>query len=131
MTYVVSTRQAVDVRPAQIRLRGYAGNPFVLTVHLRVDGAAPPDLIDWLWRAEVRTENELIPFNTRPLADGVQLSIGGADTERISRGHRYWRFQLYGRNPLASDGYTILTGHMMCDPSLPYPPLPAYSREAL
>jgi hypothetical protein len=127
VTYVVSTRNVVDVRPAPIRMRGYAGNPFVVTVLMRVDGQAPPDLTDWLWRAEVRIENAIVPFQTRPLPDGVQLSMGGADTQRIAVGNRYWRFDLYGRNPLAADGYTILSGFMKCDASLPLPPNPPFA----
>jgi hypothetical protein len=123
MATITATAKTVDVRPPMVKMRGYAGNPFALTVLLRVDGQ-PADIPDWVWTASVRIAAEVIPFQTLNLPDGVQISMSGADMERVAVDSRFWRFELYGRNPLASEGYTILYGHLQAEKKLPLPPAP-------
>jgi hypothetical protein len=130
MATVTTRQRVVDVRPATLRLRAYAGDPFAINIKITVNGAPPlQDLTDWVWTAQVRIPDAVIAFQTRNLADGVELSMGGSDTDRIAVGGRYWRWSLHGRNPLASEGYTLIDGYMMASPRVLPPPAPALLQE--
>jgi hypothetical protein len=125
MATIVTRQRVVDVRPASMLLRAYAGDPFAINIKLTVNGGPPAqDLTGWVWTAQVRIPDAIVGFQTRNAADGVELSMGGADTERISVGGRYWRWSLHGRNPLASEGYTLIDGHMIAAPKVASPPVP-------
>jgi hypothetical protein len=126
MATVTTTKRVIDLRPATMRLLAYAGDPFALMVRIKVNGQPPQqDLTDWVWTAQVRIPNEVVPFQVRNLVDAVELSMGGSDTDRIAVGGRYWRWSLNGRNPNASEGYTLIDGWMKSDPRVLSPPFPA------
>jgi hypothetical protein len=130
MATVIPSKRVIDIRPAVVRLLAYAGDPFAITVRLFVNGQPPAqDLSGWVWTAQVRIPNAVVPFQTRNSTDAVELSMGGADTERIAIGGRYWRWSLNGRNPLASEGYTIIDGWMLSAPRVMSPPFPALRPE--
>jgi hypothetical protein len=125
MALVTARQTVVDNRPVSMRLHGYAGDPFAVNVILSVAGQPPAqDLTDWVWTAQVRLPHAIVAFQTRGRPDGVELSMGGADTDRVAEAGRACRFVLHGRSPLSSEGYTLIDGHMRAWPRMKAPPAP-------
>ena len=125
MSTITARQREVDNRPASMRFHAYAGDPFAVNVILSVDGAPPAqDLTNWVWTAQVRLPHTVVAFQTRGRVDGVELSMGGADTDRIAEAGRACRFVLHGRSPLSSEGYTLIDGHMRAWPRMKAPPAP-------
>jgi hypothetical protein len=116
------TPQQIDFRPAAIRVRCYGGNPLDLTIVIKVNGQ-PADAFGWIWRGEVLiTEDGLpvvVPIETVGQPNGVLAFLRGEVTERISfAGPRWWGLQISGRNPHASESWTVVRGFIQVDQPL-------------
>jgi len=128
------TPQQVDFRPAEIRVRCYGGNALNLTIVIRVNGQ-PADCAGWIWRGEVLIveagRSFIVPIETVGMENGVLAFLRGEATERIANaGPRYWGLQVGGRNPNASEAWTVVRGFILADaPLVPTPSVPGLPLE--
>lgn len=97
----------VDVRPASCEWLTYEGTPATLRVYLSLSDGSPADVADWSWQAWVGTSPPT-PLECFAEVDGVTLYLRGGDS--LGLPGRTWRFDVYGRDPAAGEGFAVLEG---------------------
>jgi hypothetical protein len=100
----------LNVRPAACEWLTYEGTPASLRVRLRLPEGSPVDVTDWSWQAWVGTGPPTV-IECFGEEDGVTLYLRGS--ESLGLPGREWRFDVYGRDPAAGEGYTVLEGKLV------------------
>jgi hypothetical protein len=118
------TVERIDSRPQAVQIACYGGDPFDLTIRLRL-GGSPADVAGWEWAARAEYGGAVIDLSTVGLPDGVQVTMPGADTASIAAVGRFWRFEVTGRDPAAGEARTLVEGWVMATARLAVPGSPA------
>lgn len=97
----------VDLRPEEVDLLIYEGDPSGFAFTLELADGSPADVEGWEWRAWIGTTPPT-PFDCYGDPHGVTIYLRG----QASRGlwGRAWRYDVTGREPAAGEGVTIARG---------------------
>lgn len=103
-------RNVIDVRPLEVTLLLYEGDPFSLVLHLVLEDGSPADVDGWAWAANIGSRPP-VPFECYGEPNGVMLYLRGADMAGLAA-LGLLPFDVTGRNPDAGEGQSVLRGQV-------------------